>query len=85
MKDNDDEQFEFVHHNVSPEDMEVEFAKFEKVNLKNHVSLSHKTMFAKGPSMGIFLCEEAFGCEPCWHIVPHVQEWPILPDSIQCG
>lgn len=28
--------FEFVHHNVSPEDMNVKFTKFGKVGLNIH-------------------------------------------------
>ena len=42
MKDNMEEHFEFVHHNVSSYDMnegKMEYAKFSKVSLKNHVNL----------------------------------------------
>ena len=29
--------------------------------------------------MDVLLYEEAFGCYHCWHYVPHVHEWAILP------
>lgn len=44
MKDNGENHFQFVHHNVSINDMnegEMEYVKFEKVGLKNYVSLSY--------------------------------------------
>lgn len=47
VKDNGQDQFEFVHHNMSADDMNVgkmEYTKFGKVGLKNHVSLSHNNI-----------------------------------------
>lgn len=43
-KDNMEEHFKFVHHNVSPYHMnegKMEYTKFGKTSLKNRVSLSH--------------------------------------------
>ena len=43
MKDNGEEHFEFVHHNVLLEDMndnKMEYEKFGKMGLNNRVSLS---------------------------------------------
>lgn len=59
------EHFEFVHHNVSADDMnegKLEYAKVGKVDLNNCVGLSHGSIIAKGSSMGLFLDEEARGC-----------------------
>lgn len=42
MKDNGEEHFEYVHHNISSKDMnedKLEYAKFRKVGLKNQVNL----------------------------------------------
>ena len=47
MKDNGHNQFEFVHHNVSADDMnegKMEYAKFGRMGLKNLVSLSHNNI-----------------------------------------
>ena len=37
--------------------------------------------FCKGPSMGLFLYEEALGRHSPQHFISHVQEWPILLES----
>ena len=47
--------FEFVHHNVSVDDMndkKLEYAKFGKVGLNNHTSLSHSNIL-QGPINGL--------------------------------
>ena len=44
MKDNVEDQFGFVHHNVSSDhvnEMKMEYAKLGKVDLKNRVCLLH--------------------------------------------
>ena len=49
-KDNREEQFEFVHHNVLSDDMsdeKMEYAKFGKVGLKNRVKLSHSIILQR--------------------------------------
>lgn len=48
MKDSCEEHFEFAHRNVSSKDVNEgnsEYAKFEKVGLKNRVNLSHNIIF----------------------------------------
>jgi hypothetical protein len=50
MKDNGEKHFEFVHHNVSMDDMndgKLEYTKFGKVNLNNCVSLSHSKILQR--------------------------------------
>lgn len=47
MKDNGEEHFEFVHCNVSAEDMndgKMEYTNFGKVGLNNCVILSHSNI-----------------------------------------
>lgn len=47
MKDNGEGHYEFVHHNVSANDMsegKLEYAKFKKVGLNNRASLSHSNI-----------------------------------------
>lgn len=47
MKDNGEEHFEFVHHNVSAEDMndsKMEYVKLGKASLNNHVSFSYSNI-----------------------------------------
>lgn len=64
MKDNGEEHFEFVHRNVSAEDMndgKMEYTKFGKVGLNNCVILSHSNIL-QGPTNGTSLYEEALGC-----------------------
>lgn len=54
MKDNGEDHFDFVHHNVSACKMNVgklECTKFGKVGLNNHVSLSHSQKLANGSPM----------------------------------
>ena len=49
MKNNGNKYFEFVHHNVSADDMngKMEHAKFRKVGLNDRVSLSHSNMLQR--------------------------------------
>ena len=50
MKDNDEEHFEFVHHNVIVEDSnnaKLEYVKFGKIHLKNMVSLPHNNILQR--------------------------------------
>ena len=50
MKVNWEEQFEFIHHNVCTYDMnegKLEYVKFGKVGLNNHVSLSHNIILQR--------------------------------------
>ena len=47
MKDNGEEHFEFVHHNVLVEDMndgKMEYVKFGKMDLNNQLSVSHNNI-----------------------------------------
>lgn len=49
MKNNGNKYFEFVHHNVSADDMngKMEHAKFRKVGLNDRVSLSHSNVLQR--------------------------------------
>ena len=49
MKNNGNKHFEFVHHNVSADDMngKMEHAKFRKVGLNDRVSLSHSNVLQR--------------------------------------
>lgn len=50
MKDNGEEHFEFVHHNVLVSDMNhgiMEYKKFGKVGLNNRVSLLHSNFLQR--------------------------------------
>ena len=50
MKDNGEESFEFVHHNISAEDMndgKLEYVKLGKVGLNNRVSLPHSDVLQR--------------------------------------
>ena len=57
MKDNMEEHFEFVHHNVSTNDMNqgtMEYAKFGKVRLNNYVGLSHSNILQRAHQWACF-------------------------------
>lgn len=69
MKDNGEECFEFVHHNVSSNDMsegKTECAKFGKVGLQNYVNLSHSNIMHR----------HNFVSRSIW--ISLVQKWIIL-------
>lgn len=64
MKGNGEEQFEFVNHNVSADDMnkgKLEHAKFGKVNLNNHVSLSHRSILPRAYQWARFCMKKHLG------------------------
>lgn len=74
MKVIGEEHFEFVHHNVSANDMnegKMEYAKFGKISFNNYI--------AKGSSMGTFSYEEVFGCYSCQEALSHVQKCQFYP------
>ena len=57
MKDNGEEHFEFVHHNIFSYDMyegKSEYAKFGRFGLNNCVNLSHSKHIAKGSQWAHF-------------------------------
>lgn len=57
MKDNEEEHFEFVHHNVSAVDMnegKMEHAKFRKVGFNNHASISNSNILQRVRQWGRF-------------------------------
>lgn len=79
MKDIGEENFEFVHHNVFANNMnegKLEYAKFIKVSLKNHASLSHSNILR-----ACFCIEKTPSCYSPWQFILHVQEWSNLPKS----
>lgn len=50
VKDNGEECYEFVHHNISSDDMnreKLDYAKFGKVGAKNRVSLFHSNILQR--------------------------------------
>lgn len=50
IKDNGEDHFEFLHYNMSEDDMNEEnmkYAKFGKVKLKNHMRLSHSNILQR--------------------------------------
>ena len=64
MKDNGEDCFEFVHHNVLGDDMNegnMEYAKIGKVGLKNHVSLSHSNVLQRANQWAILCMKEHLG------------------------
>ena len=64
MKVNGEEQFEFVHHNVCADGVnedKLEYAKFGKVGLNNHVSLSHSIILQMTHQWGSFSHEKHLG------------------------
>jgi hypothetical protein len=74
MKDNGEEHFEFVHHNVSAIDMnegKIEYAKFGEISSNNYIT--------KGSSMCTFSYVEVFGCYSCHDALSHVQKWQLYP------
>lgn len=84
MKENGEDHFDFVHHNVSACKMNVgklECTKFGKVGLNNHVSLSHSQKLANGSPMIKDSYEKTFGYHLTWNFVSHVQERSILSKS----
>lgn len=85
MKDNWEEHFEYVHHNISLDDMneeKLECAKFRKIGLNNYVrQLCLHNNILQRPINGL-----VFACRSTWvplsrHLVSHEQDWPILPQS----
>ena len=63
-KDNMEECFEFVHHNVYANDMnerKMEYAKSEKVGSNNHVSLSHRNILQMAHQWPRFLMKKCLG------------------------
>ena len=58
-----EKHFEFVHHNVSANDMSgnMEHTKFGKVGLNNHVSLSHGNVLQRAHQWTHFRIKKHFG------------------------
>jgi hypothetical protein len=64
MKDNMKEHFEYVHHNVSADDMsegKMAYANFGKVGPNNHVSLSHSNILQKVHQWASFFMKKFLG------------------------
>lgn len=66
MKNNEEMHFEFVHHNVSANEMnngKMEYTKFGKVGLNNHdhVNLPHSTVLQKAHQWARFCMKKHFG------------------------
>lgn len=56
MKNNEEQHFEFIHHNIFADDMnegKLEYAKFRKIGLNNHMCLFHSIFFYKGHINGL--------------------------------
>lgn len=71
--------FEFVHHNVLVDDMnddKMEYMKFGKVGLNNHVSLLHSNILQRTHQQARFGMKKIFGlsalqalCSICARVV----------------
>jgi hypothetical protein len=64
MKDNMGEHFEYVHHNVSTNDMNqgtMEYANLGKVGLNNCVGLSHNNILQRAHQLAHFCMKKYLG------------------------
>lgn len=74
-KDSGEKRFEFVHHNVSANDMNVgklEYTKFGKVGLNNHVSFSHSSILQMVHQWACFCMKKPLGVTFLGHFVSYV-------------
>lgn len=63
-KDNGEEHFEFVHHNVSADDVDedkLHYAKFKNVGLDNHVNFSHSNISQRAHQWACFRVKKHLG------------------------
>lgn len=64
MEDNGEEQFEFVHHNLTMKDMndgKLEYVKFRKIGLNNRVCLSHSNILQRAHQWARFRMQKHLG------------------------
>jgi hypothetical protein len=62
-------------------DKKLEYAKFGKVCLNNHTSLSHSNILQRPNQWACFCTKKHLGATLPKHFISHVQEWPILLES----
>jgi hypothetical protein len=80
MKDNSEEHFEIVNHNVSTNDAnkgKMEYAKCGKVGSNISVSLSHSNILQMAYQWPFF-CVKNYLVDT---LLSHLQKWTILPQS----
>ena len=82
MKDNGEEHFEFVHHNVLAEDMndsKMEHVKSVKVGLNDRVSLSHSNVLQRPHQWAEFRMKKHMGAtlpDTLYHMCKNGQFYP---------